>query len=181
MSQIYKSIASGPIPPTIVQTFTTDDGPPAVVPDGVGNVNVFGDNGIVTSGQGPGSTITISLEQRTECGGGTTVGAVTADIITIPLGALAATYSFDALIAGKADTADGIGGNLLGSFKTNGAAASVLDVVDQIYNADLALQTTGDFEFVASGGDVILRVTGVAGFTIEWFACTSITSVVAGV
>jgi len=42
-----------------IQTFTTDSGAPAVVPT-VGNVNILGTLGISVTGNGPGSTVTIS-------------------------------------------------------------------------------------------------------------------------
>ncbi|MGD8305131.1 MAG: hypothetical protein PVF17_00625 [Ignavibacteria bacterium] len=44
---------------TATTNFETDDGAPNVVPDGSGEVQVLGGTNIVTSGQGPGNTITI--------------------------------------------------------------------------------------------------------------------------
>lgn len=43
-----------------VDSVTTDDGAPAVEPDGVGNVNIVGGTGIAVTGNGPGDTVTIS-------------------------------------------------------------------------------------------------------------------------
>lgn len=45
-----------------VDSLTTDDGAPAVIPDGNGNINILGGTSIVTSGQGPGDDVTISLD-----------------------------------------------------------------------------------------------------------------------
>jgi len=45
-----------------IDTITTDDGSPAVEPDVNGNVNILGGTGASTSGQGPGSTVTINVE-----------------------------------------------------------------------------------------------------------------------
>jgi hypothetical protein len=44
-----------------IDTITTDDGAPAVEPDVNGNVNILGGTGCETSGQGPGSTVTINV------------------------------------------------------------------------------------------------------------------------
>lgn len=57
MSQIIKSLLSGPVPPTVPTQFTTDVGGP-VIPV-ANNVNVFGGSGVSTSGSG--STLTINV------------------------------------------------------------------------------------------------------------------------
>ena len=43
-----------------VDSITTDQGSPAVLPDGVGNINIIGGTGITVTGQGPGDTVTIN-------------------------------------------------------------------------------------------------------------------------
>jgi len=43
-----------------VDSITTDDGAPAVEPDGVGNINIVGGTGIAVTGTGPGDTVTIT-------------------------------------------------------------------------------------------------------------------------
>jgi len=45
-----------------VISITTDDGAPPVLPDGTGNINFVGGAGIDVDGNGPGNTVTISLE-----------------------------------------------------------------------------------------------------------------------
>lgn len=45
-----------------IDSLTTDDGAPAVGPDMGGNVNIFGGTGVVTSGQDPSTTVTISID-----------------------------------------------------------------------------------------------------------------------
>lgn len=57
---VWLQLSSGISPPG-VDSFTTDDGAPPVVPDVAGDVLVVGGTGIVTSGNGPGKTITISV------------------------------------------------------------------------------------------------------------------------
>jgi hypothetical protein len=44
-----------------IDTITTDDGAPAVDPDGNGNVEILGGNGCSVTGQGPGNTVTIDV------------------------------------------------------------------------------------------------------------------------
>lgn len=48
-----------------IDSLTTDDGAPAVGPDLGGNVNLFGGTGIVTSGQDPSTTVTVSIDTST--------------------------------------------------------------------------------------------------------------------
>lgn len=57
MSQIYKSIASGPIPPAVPTQFTTDSG---IAVPAANNLNVFGGTGATTSAAG--STIIITVK-----------------------------------------------------------------------------------------------------------------------
>ena len=59
MSQIIKSLVSGPVPPAVPTQFTTDSG--IAVPAG-NNLNVFGGTGATTSGAG--STITITVQNE---------------------------------------------------------------------------------------------------------------------
>lgn len=47
-----------------VDSITTDDGAPAVDPDGNGNINILSGTGITVTGQGPGNTVTISSTGR---------------------------------------------------------------------------------------------------------------------
>jgi hypothetical protein len=58
MSQIYKSISSGPVPPTIVETLTGNTGG-AVGPTG-NNINVIGTSPIFVTGTPGTSTLTIT-------------------------------------------------------------------------------------------------------------------------
>lgn len=57
----------------------TDDGAPNVVPDGAGEIQIFGGSGISVTGQGPGKTITVALS-----GGGTAIDSVDVDFATPP-------------------------------------------------------------------------------------------------
>lgn len=183
MSQFFIEAAASPPPPGTVTDLTGDTGTNPVPPDGANNINVFGDPtapGIVTRGDAAGNTVFFGLEQPTTCGTGQTIDVGTADLVTISLGASAATYTLSANIAGKAATQSGIGGSLFATFRTNGAAAAVINTVDAVINADLVL-AGASFTFVTSGGDVILRATGSLGTVINWKGCVTIVSVIAGI
>lgn len=58
---IWKQFSVGAGSPGI-DGILTDDGAPAIAPDVDGNVSVLGGTGCSTSGQGPGSTVTINVE-----------------------------------------------------------------------------------------------------------------------
>ncbi len=163
-----------------VNTLTGNSG--GAVGPTAGNIDFVGSGNVQVTGNPGTSTLTISDDAvlKTECGTGTTTGTSTADLVTIPLGGSAATFSLEAIVAGKAATADGIGGSLTGSFRTDGASATVIGSVDFIVNSDAAL-VTASFDLIASGNNVILRATGAAATTIDWQGCVKFLSIVAGV
>lgn len=183
MSQIYKSPSSGPPPPGSVTDLTGDTGTNPVPPDGANNINVFGDPtapGIVTRGNIASNTIFVGLMQPTVCGTGQTINTGTADLVTLPLGGSAATYTLTANIAGKAATQSGVGGTVFGVVRTNGATATIINVNSPVIESDLVL-AGASFTFVTSGNNVILRATGSLGTVINWNGCVTYVSVVAGI
>ena len=104
-------------------------------------------------------------------GTGQTIGAVTADILTIPLGGSAGTQQFEARVKGfEATTPAGCGYNVYGTFTTTGGIATLVGVQD-VFNESPAL-VTADAYFIASGNNAVLQVLGVAGLTIDWTAST---------
>ena len=70
-------ISSGSSGPMI--NIETDDGAPNVIPDGTGEIQIFGGAGISVTGQGPGKTVTISLT-----GGGAAIDSLSVDFNTAP-------------------------------------------------------------------------------------------------
>ena len=163
MSQAGLATSNGLPTPT---TFVTDSG--NAIP--VGNIlNVVtpggGTDGISTSGSG--NTITVTLSGAID-GTGTTIGAVTADLITIPLGAVATTYTIEAKISGfESTTPAGCGYNLICVARTTGAAASIVGTQDKYVAEDAAIVAC-DGNFVASGNNIIVRVLGTVGLTVNW-------------
>lgn len=184
MSQFFIQGSGGtPPPPGTLGFLTGDTGTNPVPPDGANNINLFGDPlapGIVSRGNIASNTIFFGLEQPTVCGTGQTINTGTADLVTLPLGASAATYTLTANIAGKAATQSGVGGTSFAVVRTDGATATLIDVSDDVINSDLVL-SGASFTFVVSGGNVILRATGSLGTVINWNGCVTYVSVVAGI
>lgn len=159
--------AAGPVPPAVATSYVTNSG--TAVP--VANVlTILGaatsannDNGIFTTGSG--STVTVVLSNRIE-GTTTTVGAVTGDVVTLDLGVTPAVYRFSVLVTGRDTTSgDGVGYTVDGSIKTNGSVATIISTPDIDADKDPSL-ATALISMIASGNNVIIRATGVAGITI---------------
>ncbi len=107
-------------------------------------------------------------------GTGTTVGATTADLFSIPLGAVAGTYQFEARVKGfEATTPAGCGYNVYATFTTDGATANLVGV-QSVFNENAAL-VDADAYFVASGNNAVLQVLGVTALTINWSGEADIT------
>ena len=173
MSQIYKRTSSGPPPAGTVVELTPDLGG-VVVPDGSGNINLSGlqtgafssvaDSNFETFKSG---TSTMQFAFRYQ-GAGTTVGATTTTLITIPVTA-ASVMNAEAQIAGIEATPLGVGGEARGTVFRGGGGATVLGVPDKAVRASSALAACS-FDINVSGNNLIVTVTGVAGKTIEWYA-----------
>lgn len=174
MSQIYKSLTSGPVPPAVPTSFVTDINSPSVPIANVENiiggfVSTDTSAGIQTDGSSGSNTITIELTNRLR-GTGTTVGLTTIALITFPLGATPGTYVIDANISGyEATVPAGAGYSLFGSVRTNGVTAVLVDTPDKIDNAELAISSS-EADLTVSGNNAIISVSGSVGFSINWVA-----------
>lgn len=150
---------------TAIETITGDTGG-AVSPDISFNVNLLGGGSIVVSGN-PG-TNTLTITDQGISGTATTIGAVTADVLTIALGATPGTYTFDAKIAGfESTTPAGTGYTIVGSVRTTGAAATLCPNQAIDHFEEDVLETC-NATLVVSGNNAIFRVLGTAGLTISW-------------
>lgn len=160
--------------PSVATTFTTDSGnaTPAANILNVLAADTIADNanGIQTTGSG--NTVTIQLTNRLQ-GSGSVTGAITGDIITFALGGSAAVYRFEIYVTGRdVATGDGVGYSLMGSARTDGAAATLIGSPFQDNDEDASL-TAALMNLVVSGNNVILQATGVAAQTINYSAvCT---------
>lgn len=178
MSQAgINNTVSGPVPPTVATTYTTDSNSPAI--PAANNLNVFGGdqtfndaNGVVTVGSTGGPTLTVTLSNRLR-GSGTTIGAVTTDLVTFPLtgptiGTVPGAIVIDAqVVAFESTTPASAGYALFGTVRGTGAATVLVGTPDKIVNEEAAL-ATADANIVVSGNNVIIRVTGVVGLTLNW-------------
>lgn len=181
MSQIYKSLTSGPVPPSVPTSFTTDvhdnttAGPGNAVPAANilqllgGETDQNNSNGIRTDANpNNGNIVLVELTNRFRQTT-TTVGAVTSSV-TILSALVAGTYTLDMSIAGFA-TAGGPAGNgytIVGSVKSDGITASLC--------GGILAQQKDSFEDViganaimdVSGNTIIVTFTGFAGITFDW-------------
>jgi hypothetical protein len=166
MSQIYKTNASSPTP--AIEFLEGNSGGP-VGPNGAFTIDIVGVEGIVVTGNPGTSTLTIDMTTGTT----TTIGAVTGDILTIPLGATPGTYTFDIKVA-MFEPATNLGGGfgIIGSIRTTGAASTVIGTPDKVVAEDGAL-AAGDCNFVANLNTGVIRATGVVGRTLNWKAAAT--------
>lgn len=133
--------------------------------------NITSLDGSITVTNGPG---TIDLSAASAKGTATTVGATTQNLITYPLGGTPGTFQFEARVrAFESTTPAGAGYNLYGTFRTDGATATLIGY-QPILNEDAAL-SDADAYFVASGNNAVLQVLGVTGLTISWSGETEVT------
>jgi hypothetical protein len=141
-----------------------------VNPDGSGNIQLSGGtSNISIVSDIPGFKIDFSLKNQVS-GTALTVGAVTADAITFSAGATPGTYQFNVRVAAfDAITPLGAGYELVYAVRTTGAATTVIGTPEKVVNEEGAL-TAGNVTIVASGNNMIVRVLGTAGKTVNWKA-----------
>lgn len=182
MSQIIKNLAGGgPLPPTIPTSFTTDYNstftttgtsiPQANVENVIGGYSAIqNDNGIATqTNPDLGKNLIVLLTNRV-LGTGISINAAPVDLITVPLGAVPASYRFQVEIVGRdVGSGDSIGYTIFGSVKTDGITGALVETPYQDVDEDASL-ITATVSFIASGNNGILRVAGVAGRTITYKA-----------
>lgn len=172
MSQIFKDLSAGPVPPTVATSYVTDVNSPAIPALNVlnvvgGSTTTFDIDGIRTDGSSGSNTLTIQLTNVVS-GSGSTTGAVTSDIVTFSLGATPGTFVFDLRVAAfESTTPAGAGYELFGSTRTTGVAATLIGTPDKVVNEEAAL-AGANADIVVSGNNAIVRVTGVAALTLNW-------------
>lgn len=168
MSQIAMIASPGTVKSDI-ETLTGDAGG-AVSPSALGlNVNLLTGDGLTSTGVPATNTITFTLDNYS-IGSGQTIGAVTADLITIPMGATAGMRILEAKVEGfEATGPSGCSYNLICGCRTTGAAATIVGIQDQVVSEDAAIAAS-DVYFIASANNIIVQCLGVAALTINWKA-----------
>jgi hypothetical protein len=104
-----------------------------------------------------------------------TIGAVTGDIITVPLGVNPGTYLFKIDVVGfDAATPLGVAYSITAAARTTGIAATELpgESADELEEGALI---ACDNDFICVGNTGIVRLTGCAGKTINWTAVLTYT------
>lgn len=192
MSQISKLLtSSGPIPPIIPTSFTTDVrdnnstlSPGTAVPV-ANNLQLAGrdttqnnDNGIRTDTDPEGGKfVYIELTNR---GTGTviTMDNTPTTIYTFPLGTTAGVYHFDGNIVVYNTTPlpnpdplnpspSGASYSFASAWRTDGATATEISTEFKDLFEEFAM-TTADFNIDPSTNDIVFSVTGITGSTIHW-------------
>lgn len=175
MSQYTAREAGSPVIPDI-EFLSGQVGTNPVGPDGAFNINIFAEDiednvaaGIQTRGDAAGNTIYVQLTNRLR-GTASVTGAVTVDLITFDLGDTPAVFRFRYEVTGRDTTSgDGVGYSGFCSVRTDGASATVIQT--PFFDSDEDASLSGALiDVVASGNNMILRVTGVAGQTISYNA-----------
>lgn len=172
MSQVYKSLASGPVPPTVPTSFVTDVNSPAIPAANIlneigGDTTANSDNGIRTDGSSGSNTLTIQLTNR-QTGMVTTTDATITPILTFALPALAGTFYVFGNVQAYTSTGPAGGAySFSGGYLTNGAAATELGTEFQD-TFESAAFVTADIFLDVSGNNVVLSVQGIAATTINW-------------
>jgi hypothetical protein len=183
MSQIIKNLASGgPLPPAIPTSFTTNDGtatPAANVLRILGiDSTESDDDGILTRANPPSNLVDIVLTTRL-FGVGSTVDAITFDVITFPLSALANTvYRFEFQVVGReAVSGEAVSYTVFAGAKTIAGLASIVETPYIDADQDAPALLAASVGFIASGNNVVLQVTGVLGTNITYKALGTYISV----
>lgn len=163
------SISAAPLPPDVPTQFTADSGSAVPVAN---NLNVFGIDSTINDNDGiqtqaSGSTLNVVITNRLQAQG-STVGAVDTDLVTFDLGTSPGTYTFDISVTGfESTTPAGCGYQLFGAVRTDGATATLIGTPDRIANEEAALVAC-QASLVVSGNNAVIRVTGVAGLTVNF-------------
>ena len=140
----------------------------------LGAVNVQGFPGSGVSTSGSGNTLYINVSGKVATG--TTVGATTTTLVTLPLGSSPGTYMISAIVAGwDATSSLAVNYLLAGAVKTSGGTATLMpgQALDEFEDAALTAATV---TLGTSGNSAVVSATGVAGETIRWKASISYSS-----
>lgn len=188
MSQFFiDNISSGPIPPQVPTSFTTDVGtavPALNVIDvrGIDNTTAFvttnnnNVNGIVVIGgavqTNASNRIQVQLTNRIHGTATTTDGVTPVTIYTFDLGATPGTYMFFTRIVAY-NLTDSISASYASfrGIRTTGAAGTLISANTQFISEETTMTNVTVANSIV-GNNALLTAIGLAGKTIHWFAVT---------
>jgi len=175
MSQIFRDSTAGPVPPSVPEQFTADDGNIGIPV--ANNYNILSRETTDNNLQGIQTTVDpngsdnhyIELTNRIS-GFISTNDATPTTIVTFPLGATPGVYSFQgSLEAFNTTDIAGAAYTWTAGVRTTGAAGIQIgtefkDVFEE------AAMSTADFDVSVSGNNLIIQVVGIAAKAIDWRA-----------
>lgn len=173
MSQLYKN-STGVAPPGTVGQLTPDTGG-VVTPVG-NNIDVFSANvitnntlGIQTANGGAGE-LDIRLTNRVSVSTTTSDGAGQVQTITVLTTSNSTAVTFYVFFVGI-DVPNNVatGSETIGICRTSAGTVTIIGINDVFSEEDAALAATS-YQIIASGADLQLQFTGIAGRTINWRA-----------
>lgn len=184
MSQIYKSLISGPVPPAVPTSFTTDIrdnngslSPGTSIP-AANNLEVLARyssqnnvNGIRTDADpNNGKFLYVELTNRVNITATTSDGGGQTQTIVLLAPANSTSITFRCLVTGY-DSANNIsiGGEQIGLVRTAAGIVSIVGTNDTFDESDAALNTA-DWNVISASPNLSFTFVGVAGHTIVWRA-----------
>jgi hypothetical protein len=172
MSQAGRFI-NGVIPPGGMVGSLTGNSGGAVLPDGAANINVVFDEQATTLPPSGftfvGNAVANTLTAEQFLYSAVTIGAVSTAIFTLPLNANEAAIIYADIVAFRSDFVySGVGLVVGGGYRQAGAAIAQVPLFENMQNNDPAGALIATF--TASGNDLVIGVSGIAGFTYNWSA-----------
>lgn len=175
MSQIYKSSLSGPVPPSVATSYTTNNG--TAVP--LANVLLIkakessenNDNGIIAKGgvvgTGTSNEVDIVLTNRVTATV-TTNDATPTTLLSFSLGSTPGTIIAEGdITAYNLTDLAGASYTFVGAAVTTGVVGTEIGVENKNVFEQPAMMAA-DFSLSVSGNNALIVVTGIAGKTIDW-------------
>ncbi len=182
MSQIYKAVTSGSLPPSVPTSFVTDVNSPAVpalnilnVVGGQSTVNTT--TGIRTDGSSGSNTLTIQITNQ-QNDTLTTSDATPTILSTFTMPVVPSVQNYEYKI-NALNLTDSLGSVylIIAGARTDGATASSLNTADITVIEEGAMSACS-VVFGVSGNTVTMTVTGIAGKTIHWGSQLKYTQVI---
>lgn len=103
------------------------------------------------------------------CSNGSTTGTGSVDILTYPV-TLNNAFTVQGLVVGRSTDGFAIGAEIISNGKNTAGTVTLLDEGDLTRHSETALDDAL-IEVIASGGNLVIRGTGVTGKTINWRCC----------